>query len=145
MTEHDPTACARAWRTLRLAHDRVAERLATELGRDCGLAINEFDVLLDLRRHDDRPVRLGALQSATTLSQPALSRLVARLADRGLLERAAAADDGRASLVRLTDTGRALADRAIAVHTRAVHETLTGRLSPADQAALLRALAQIGD
>jgi DNA-binding MarR family transcriptional regulator len=111
--EHDVAACARAWQTLRLAHDRVANRLGTALAAECGLAINEFDVLLYLHLHDQEAVRLGALLEAVPLSQPALSRLVGRLEERGLVARAGAADDRRATVVGLTDPGRALIARAI--------------------------------
>src|SRR5687768_3026816 len=88
--------CALAWQTLRMAHDRVAQRLGAELSGACGLAINEFDVLLFLRSHAHERVRIGALLDAVPLSQPALSRLVARLEARGLLARREAKDDARA-------------------------------------------------
>jgi DNA-binding MarR family transcriptional regulator len=142
--QHDPTACSRAWQTLRLAHDRVAHRLEADLAHECTLAINEFDVLLYLRTHPDEPTRITALLEAVPLSQPALSRLVARLAERGLLQRSPAGDDRRASLVCLTDTGTTLIDRAIVVHTQAVHAALTSKFTDEEQAALLRILSQIG-
>ncbi len=140
---HDAVACSRAWQTLRMAHDRVARRLGTRLARGCALAINEFDALLYVRSHPDDGVRLGALREAVPLSQPALSRLVARLAERGLLTRSEAADDGRATVIRLTDAGGALLDRAITVHAQAVHEALTSKFSDAEQAALLHTLNRI--
>ena len=141
---HDSEACTLAWHTLRLAHDRVAERLGGALTSECGLAINEFDVLLYLHTHTAEKVRTGALLDAVALSQPALSRLVARLESRGLLTRSPAADDGRATIVSLTAAGAALLDRAIAVHARTVHETLTSKFSPAERESLLRTLSQIG-
>ena len=140
---HNVATCARAWQTLRMAHDRVAQRLGAELSRECALTINELDVLLYLRSHAGDAVRMGALLGAVPLSQPALSRLVARLEARGLLARSKAGDDGRATVVCLTEPGTALADRANEVHARAVHDTLTGRFSEAEQAALLRTLNQI--
>jgi DNA-binding MarR family transcriptional regulator len=140
----DVAACAQAWQTLRLAHDRVARRLGAELARECGLTINELDVLLYLHARGEEEVRIGALLEAVSLSQPALSRLVARLAGRGLLTRCEVAGDARASAVRLTEVGKALAERAIVVHARVVHETLTGRFSEAEQAALFLTLSQIG-
>ena len=102
---HDSEACTLAWQTLRLAHDRVAGRLGAALGGECGLAINEFDVLIYLRAHAAEEVRAGALLDAVALSQPALSRLVARLEARGLVARSPAAADGRATVVCLTDAG----------------------------------------
>jgi DNA-binding MarR family transcriptional regulator len=142
--QHEISECALAWQTLRMAHDRVAQRLGSELAGACGLAINEFDVLLYLRSHAHEEVRMGALLQAVPLSQPALSRLVARLAARGLLARFKTEDDGRAIAVRLTESGAALIDRAIDIHVRVVHETLTSKFSDAEQAALLQTLSQIG-
>jgi DNA-binding MarR family transcriptional regulator len=141
--DHDPTACARAWQTLRMAHDRVAERLSTELAESCGLVLNEFDALLYLRMHPEEPVRIGALRQAVSLSQPALSRLVARLESRGLLTRSEATDDARSSLVGLTPAGTALIDRAIEIHARTVHEALTGKITAVEQAELLKVLSRI--
>ena len=141
---HDVAACARAWQTLRMAHDRVARRLGAELGRECALAINEFDVLLYLRLHENEAERISALSDTVSLSQPALSRLVTRLEERGLLARSEAEDDRRATVVRLTEPGTALIDRAVGVHGRAVHETLISKFSDAEQTELLRTLSQIG-
>ncbi len=138
------STCALAWQTLRMAHDRVAQRLSAELSRECALALNEFDVLLYLRARAHEEVRIGALLEAAALSQPALSRLAARLEGRGLLARSEAAGDGRASVVCLTASGNALIDRAIVIHAHAVHETLTGTFSQTERAALLRTLHQIG-
>ena len=135
--------CALAWQTLRMAHDRVAQRLGAELTGACGLAINEFDVLLFLRSHAQEQVRIGALLDAVPLSQPALSRLVARLEARGLLARREAEDDARAVVVCLTETGTALIDRALSIHSQVVHETLIDKFSETERTALLRTLSQI--
>ncbi len=86
----DIATCTRAWQMLRTAHDRVVQRLGAALYRECALAINEFDVLLYLRSHARDEVRISALLDAVSLSQPALSRLVARLEERGLLARSGA-------------------------------------------------------
>jgi DNA-binding MarR family transcriptional regulator len=141
--QHDIAACARAWQTLRMAHERVARRLGDELSGECALTINEFDVLLYLHLHPAQAVRISALQEAVSLSQPALSRLVARLEGRGLLARCPDEDDGRAADISLTAAGTALIKRAIEVHARAVHATLTSKLSDAEHTALLQALLRI--
>src|SRR5436190_1178008 len=137
--QREISACALAWQTLRMAHDRVAQRLGSELSSACGLAINEFDVLLYLRSHAHlkEQVRIGALLDAVPLSQPALSRLVARLEARGLLARSQAEGDARAVVVCLTETGTALIDRALLIHARVVHETLTSKFSEMERTTLL--------
>jgi DNA-binding MarR family transcriptional regulator len=141
--DHEYAACLRAWRTLRLVYEQIARRLAAALASECALTHNEFDVLHYLRSHPDEEVRLTALLEAAALSQPALSRLVTRLESRGLLARAGVEEDGRVCVVALTDAGAALADRAVAIHARTVHEALTDKLSPADQSALLQTLNRI--
>ena len=140
---HDPVSCARAWQTLRLAHNRVAHRLAADLTSECGLSLSEFDALVYLRMHENEEVRINALLEPVALSQPALSRLVTRLEQRELVRRSGAEDDRRGIALSLTSAGSAVADRAIAVQTRAVHQTLTGKLSESDQATLLNVLHQL--
>ena len=87
---------------------------------------------------------MGALLEAVRLSQPALSRLVMRLEARDLLARSEAEGDGRAVVVRLTESGVALIDRAIVIHSRTVHETLINKFSETERTALLQTLNQIG-
>ena len=142
---HDITACAHAWQTLRMAHDRVAQRLGAELAHACGLALNEFDVLLYLRTHEREEVRLSSLMVAVSLSQPALSRLVARLEERGLLVRSKNEEDGRAVVVCLTSSATTLIEKAIDIHAQVVRETLTSKFSAAEQAALLKTLSRVGE
>ncbi len=142
--QHDIAACSRAWQTLRIAHNRVAHRLDDELARACALSINEFDVLLYLHSHVAEAVRLTALLQAVALSQPALSRLIARLEARGLLARSEADDDGRAIVLCLTAPGTALIDRATRIHAQVVREMLTSKFTETEQAALLQTLSQIG-
>ena len=136
--------CARAWQSLRQAHDRIARRLEAELARECQLGGNEVAALLYPRTHASETLRIGGLQEAVDLSQPALSRLVARLEGRGLLLRSAAESDHRAVILCLTDAGTALADRAIAIQARIVHEAFASALSEDERAALLRALVRLG-
>ncbi|HET8524493.1 MAG TPA: MarR family transcriptional regulator [Thermomicrobiales bacterium] len=138
------TSCIRAWHLLRLAHDRVSGRLGAELARECGLTIHEFDVLFYLRVHSNEDVRMSALLDAVPLSQPALSRLVARLTERGLVGRCGIETDGRAVIVSLTDAGAALIDRASVLHARIVHDALTSKFTESEQTALLATLDQIG-
>ncbi|HEV2109455.1 MAG TPA: MarR family transcriptional regulator [Thermomicrobiales bacterium] len=88
-------------------------------------------------------MRISALLEAVSLSQPALSRLVSRLAERDLLARSEPRGDGRTTLVCLTETGDALIDRAMAIHTWTVHETLTSKFSDREQAAFLRLLSRV--
>jgi DNA-binding MarR family transcriptional regulator len=140
-------ACAQAWAALTAAHAQIAGQLAGALARHCGLSINDFEILLRLDRasegeHRDA-LRLGELQSAVPLTQPALSRAVARMAGRGWLARSAAPGDGRGVLIAITAAGREVLRQAIPVHARTIRSALLDRLSEAEQALLADVLRRV--
>ena len=102
-----------------------------------GLSFTAAATLATLERSG--PCRLTLLAVQEGVTQPAMTQLIARLQDAGLVDRTADPSDGRVVQVRVTDAGRALIARRRAARA----EQLTGmlaRLSPADQAALAAAL-----
>jgi DNA-binding MarR family transcriptional regulator len=140
---HDEYECARAWSALTAAHARTAGQLSAALARQCGLTINDFEILLRLDRTAGPGLRLGELNSAVPLTQPALSRAVARLADRGCLSRSGAPEDRRGVLIAITPAGRELLSRAIPVHASTVRDVLLSRLTAAEQDVLAGALGRV--
>jgi DNA-binding MarR family transcriptional regulator len=146
VSEH---ACARAWAALTAAHARVASQLTAALQRECGLAITDFEILLRLDAGHGAGhgagQRIGDLTGPIRLSQPALSRAVARLAGRGFLTRSGSPADARCVLVTLTPAGRDVLATAAGVHASVINEALLGRISPAEQEVLARVLARVAD
>ena len=140
---HDERACAEAWAALTAAHALVTEQLSVALTRDCGLSINEFQILLRVDRAPGRGVRLGDLCSAVRLTQPSLSRAVARLERHGWLRRAGAPGDGRGVMVTMTTTGHEVLGRGSAVHAQTIREVLLDRLTADEQDLLTCALARV--
>lgn len=92
------------------------------------------------------PLRINELCEDVLLSQPGMSRLVARLEDRGLIERVEDPDDGRASRVRMTAEGVRLQRQVGAAHGLHVARAMSRGLSR-EQLVELRDLCQalIGD
>jgi len=88
-------------------------------------------------------LRLGELNTSVPLSQPTLSRAVARLADRGLLSRSGTAGDRRGVLVAITPAGQEVLRRAVVVRGATIREVLLSRLTPAEQDLLARALGRV--
>ena len=85
------------------------------------------------------PSRLTALAAATGIAQPAMTQLVGRLEREGLVVRLIDPEDARATLVAVTDAGRALRDE---LH-QSLHERmaeLLDRLPADDQATLALAM-----
>jgi DNA-binding MarR family transcriptional regulator len=139
----DGYSCARAWTALTAAHARIADQLSTALAQGCGLTINGFEILLRLDSAPPPGVRLGELDSAVRLTQPSLSRAVARLGRSGWLTRASAPDDGRGVLVSITPAGRDVLRRAASVHAQTIREFLLDPLTSTELDLLARALSRI--
>lgn len=99
-------------RILRLA--KMLEQQADDALAACGLALWQFDVLAALRRSGP-PHQLSPtdLLQAVTLSSGAMTNRIDRLEAAGYVVREADPDDRRGVLIRLTEQGIAVADRAI--------------------------------
>ena len=138
-------ACARAWVALTAAHTRIAGQLTTALAQACDLSINDFEILLRLDHAAPQGLRLTELNAAIPLTQPALSRTVARLGKRGWLSRAGAADDRRGVLITITAAGRDLLRSAVPVHAQTIREFLLDPLTPREQDLLARALSRVAE
>jgi len=119
-----------AWEALLSAHATLIRRFAAEdIWED--VSMREYDVLYTLSKCPE-PVRIGELNRHVLLSQPALSRMVDRLAERGLLERSADPADGRGVRLSLTDAGRARQRQIGRRHARSVARAMTAQASAAD-------------
>jgi DNA-binding MarR family transcriptional regulator len=92
-----------------------------------GLLTKEYAVLYALSS-EPQGLRITELGEDVLLTQPGMSRLIARLETRGLVERAGDAADARARRIRLTDDGRAV-QRAVGRNlARRIAETMTRSL-----------------
>ncbi|MFC8922650.1 MarR family winged helix-turn-helix transcriptional regulator [Cellulosimicrobium sp. NPDC057127] len=100
------------------------------------LTMREYDVLFSLTKGPADGMRLRDLNALILLSQPSLSRMVDRLAHRGLVERTVAADDGRGVLVRLTDDGARIQREIGRAHARTIARCVGGALDDDELATL---------
>jgi DNA-binding MarR family transcriptional regulator len=117
-----------AWEALLSAHASLMKRFAAQdIWQD--LSMREYDVLYTLSKCPG-PQRLSELNRHVLLSQPALSRMVDRLADRGLVQRQTDPADGRGVLLSLTEEGQALQRQIGRRHARGVASAMTTELSP---------------
>jgi DNA-binding MarR family transcriptional regulator len=93
---------------------RRLDRVRAEAFRRSGLEIWEFDVLSTLRRAGD-PFELSPkdLVTATMVTSGTMTNRLDRLVERSLVERRADPRDGRAALIRITEEGVDLVDRAM--------------------------------
>jgi DNA-binding MarR family transcriptional regulator len=119
-----------AWEAMLSAHASLMRRFsAEEIWED--VSMKEYDVLYTLSKCPE-PIRLTDLNQHVLLSQPALSRLVDRLAARGLVQRIADSRDLRTVRLSLTEDGRALQRRVGRRHARSVARAMRSELTPAE-------------
>ena len=113
-----------AWRGLLADHARAHGALERAL-KEHELGVSEYEVLERLA--GDRPEeqrRMQELGEAVHLSQSALSRVVGRLEQDGLVRRGMCPEDRRGIYVCITDAGRGRYDAARPAHRAALAETL---------------------
>jgi len=123
-----------AWEALLSAHAAAMKQFAAEdIWQD--LSMREYDVLYTLSKCRE-PVRVSELHRHVLLSQPALSRLVHRLAARGMIECQPDPADGRGVRVSLTDAGRARQREIGRRHARGVARAMTAGLTRGEMAQL---------
>ncbi|MDQ8045480.1 MAG: MarR family transcriptional regulator [Solirubrobacteraceae bacterium] len=124
MTTENATLAAE-WRDLLARHARINAALERELQGSHRLSVTEFEALSRLATEDDMGCRLQQLVDDVHMSQSALSRLISRLHDEGLVERRSCVDDRRGIYACITDAGRArLAEAEVtqaAVLARTLH------------------------
>jgi DNA-binding MarR family transcriptional regulator len=119
-----------AWEALLSAHAVLVKEFAAEdIWGD--ISMREYDVLYTLSKCRE-PVRMSELNRHVLLSQPALSRLVDRLTERGLIERCSDPADGRGVRLSLTAAGRARQRQIGRRHARSVARAMTAGVTAAE-------------
>lgn len=115
----------------------------SELVRRHGLSRVEFSVLHELEQSDDHACAISPLATAGQQSLSAMSRTVARLEQRGYVERQRDDADGRATRAVLTEAGAAKLAEAQRDHRTNVRRTLLDHLDGVDLAAVIERLERI--
>jgi DNA-binding MarR family transcriptional regulator len=127
--------------------DELAARLRLVIGRlhrrfsrraVGGLTPSQLSVLVTVEQHG--PLRLGDLAAREVITPPTVTRLVASLQDRALVNRVTDPEDGRAALIEMSKTGTALLEEIRRERTAFIAQRL-GRLEASQQARVASAVA----
>ena len=132
-----PSLANDAWEALLTAHAAVMKQFAAE-DTWTDVSMREYDVLYTLSKCP-APLRIGELHRHVLLSQPALSRMVDRLVERGFVQRCPDPADRRGTRLSLTAAGRDKQRQIGRGHARSVARAVTAGLT-ADE---LRQLATL--
>jgi DNA-binding MarR family transcriptional regulator len=131
-----------AWRSLLQAHATLLRQLETDLVKETGLALADFDVLAQLALAGGE-LRMTELAARALISRSGMTRRVARLVDEGLVQRANADADARGVVVALTDAGVARLTETAPVHLRGISNLFVSQLDDRELAILERALDKV--
>jgi DNA-binding MarR family transcriptional regulator len=118
------------WRAFLAATARLFSAVEGQLNRDSGIPHGYYEILVNLSEAPGRSLRMSQLAEASTSSKSRLSHAVARLEERGWVERLDCPTDRRGQVARLTDAGFAALDAAAPGHVEQVRRSLFDRLSP---------------
>ncbi|HEU4808689.1 MAG TPA: MarR family transcriptional regulator [Homoserinimonas sp.] len=127
----DKTTAVDAWEALFRAQVTVMRQLHADFP-ESQLTLTEYDVLFNLSRQPGRRLRIRDLNDHMLISQPSVSRMVDRLAGRGLVAKTSDPDDARGIIVELTDAGFSLFRRVATSHMRSIAARVGGALDDAE-------------
>jgi DNA-binding MarR family transcriptional regulator len=131
-----------AWQVLLRAHATLMRQLETDLEKQTGLALADFDVLAQLAAGGGA-LRMTELADRALISRSGMTRRVARLVREGLVRRASADADARGIVVVLTEAGLVRLTETAPVHVRGVAELFVAQLDDQELAVLEKALAKV--
>ncbi|GGA67305.1 MarR family transcriptional regulator [Pseudoclavibacter endophyticus] len=131
-------AAVDAWEALFRAQVSIMRDLRDDFSAT-GMSINEYDVLFNIVREPDHRVRLRDLNRSVLITQSSVSRLIDRLAERGLVEKSNDPDDARGTIAGVTRRGRAEFARVAKVHMRNIRARV-GDVLDTDELAQLQAI-----
>ncbi len=131
----------RAWRAYLESTKVLFDALDRQLQRDADMPHAYFEILVRLSEAEGRSLRMSELADLTLSSRSRLSHAVARLEERGWVERGNVATDRRGQLARLTDAGFAVLTHAAPGHV----ETVRGYVIDVLTTDQLRQLTTIGE
>jgi DNA-binding MarR family transcriptional regulator len=119
----------RGWLGLVQVMQLLPLALDRQLQAEAGIPHTYYMLLAMLSEAPDRRLRMSELAGRTATSQSRLSHSVARLEERGWVERRACPQDRRGQLAVLTDAGAAVLAAAAPGHVREVRRRVFDQLS----------------
>jgi DNA-binding MarR family transcriptional regulator len=131
-----------AWRAFLVATHTLFSAVEGQLQRESGIPHGYYEILVRLSESPGRELRMSQLAEASTSSKSRLSHAVARLEERGWVQRLDCPTDRRGQVARLTDAGFAALEAAAPSHVEQVRRVLFDRLS-GEQVVQLAAICNV--
>lgn len=124
-----------------VVHAEVLGAIAVELRQRHDLSVSEFDVLVHLSPNGG--LRHQHLADRVILTRSALTRMVDRLAARGLVVREPSSTDRRGVRICLTERGRRTRKSAARTNNEVVRHVFGDLVEPTETEVLVRILNRL--
>ena len=134
---------ANAWERYFTTITRLTTHIEAPLKASCQLTIPEYNVLLHTQRAGGDGIRPRELAREVVFSPSRLTHTLKRLIDRGLLNRAECATDGRGGVISITPEGEKLFNQASQIHRATVRSAVLDDLTDEEAATLDRVFERI--
>jgi DNA-binding MarR family transcriptional regulator len=129
------------WRAFVTACQTLFTVVEAQLQHGAGFPHGYYEILVRLSEAPGRALRMNQLAEASTSSKSRLSHAVARLEERGWIQRVDCPTDRRGQVAQLTDAGFAALAEAAPGHVSQVRRSLIDLLTP-EQLAQLREISE---
>ena len=131
----------RAWRGLLRLGWLLEAAIGRDLARESRLSLADYQVLVALSETAEGRVRMADLAALLLWSRSRLSHQLARMQERGLVDRTGCQGDRRGAFAVLTDEGRETIVAAAPGHVESIRRHLFAHLRP-DQVSALAEVTQ---
>jgi DNA-binding MarR family transcriptional regulator len=131
----------RAWRSFLTATQTLFTTVDGQLQKESGIPHGYYEILVRLSETPGRALRMSQLAEASTSSKSRVSHAVARLEERGWIERLDCPTDRRGQVAQLTERGFAALQAAAPGHVEQVRRSLFELISP-EQVGQLTAISE---
>ena len=127
---------------LSILSNRISQTISGLYGQRFGLAVTEWRIMAILGRYPD--LSAGEVAERTAMDKVAVSRALARLLERGLVQRDTHGDDRRRSVLELSPVGYTVYDEVAPMALDCERRLLAG-LDDKDRAQLDVLLAKLAE
>jgi DNA-binding MarR family transcriptional regulator len=133
----------RAWINLQQVNRVLEGVLETRIREVADLSLPEYEALFRLRITSGHPLHMSEIASQLINSPSGMTRIADRLEKDGLIERETPPDNRRVVLVKLTDRGREVLERADHAFRGGLEESFSSHLSEIELADLRRLMRKL--
>ena len=127
------------------AHATLTRELSTQLVKEHGLTMSEYEVLLLLSRESEHAMRRIDLSREVRLSPSGITRMLDRLEATGLVEKGSCSSDARVAYAVLTEAGMQKLRECSPDHFAAIERLIGERLSEDEVESLSQLLSRLSD